>query len=774
MHQAEHQQGSSLLAAALTYAARGWRVFPCHTVHDGRCSCGQADCKDQGKHPRTPHGLHDATTDATTIRAWWTRWPDANIAIRTGGESGLVVVDMDKKPHADGEDSLRDLEQRYGPLPETAMQITGGGGSQRLFTHPGGKVANNHGGLAPAVDIKGDGGYAIVPPSRHLSGRTYEWELSHHPDETPLAGLPAAWVTLLQAQSNGARAHSDTDGEVIHEGQRNDVLFRLACSLRAKGLSQGAIAAALQVENAARCQPPLPEGEVGDIAKSASRYEPGGRNAAAGDGEQSPWGRAEKENPWGRIKDAKVFAQEERKSIEGIAKDVLFPGIITMITGPKGIGKSLIGVALGVASTVREGTFRGDRVRPARLLYLDRENPEGISQKRLLSWDVLETENFHILTREQDPPVLTNRKAWADFPVEQYDVVIFDSVGSFSEGVTEKEGKDTTLILATLRDLAARGVGLLLLNNTEKTGTDVRGRGEWADRVDVHYEVRDMTGVSPTGRRHWSEEVPADGAADWRAREARRRGKHVFRVAFFSEKFRIGPQPDPFVLEMALPPDASWTLTDVTTELDTAEAAARAQAEQSREDALAKAAAALVEVVKDRAATGEPLLKEEAAAFLCREQNLPQKAARTLISDQDGRRWHIKKLEGKKGRPQALLPLSQTDEQRKSDPPGNPHGMGPSEARISVAPDKSGNGNGPSSEPVSNEGYEDTLFPSPGKSRATEIGSQKSLSNGACRDTPISVAEEIETEDLNAADTHDAGGFDWASGEQATAEEGEI
>lgn len=75
-------QDNDLLDSALVYAARGWRVFPAHTVADGRCSCGEDDCASPGKHPRTQHGVKNATRKASQIRQWWTRWPDANVADR--------------------------------------------------------------------------------------------------------------------------------------------------------------------------------------------------------------------------------------------------------------------------------------------------------------------------------------------------------------------------------------------------------------------------------------------------------------------------------------------------------------------------------------------------------------------------------------------------------------------------------------------------------------------------------------------------------------------
>src|SRR5947209_1521983 len=105
------------LAEALRYAKLGLAVLPLHVpTKGGNCSCGKADCKDIGKHPRTQHGVNDATTDELTIREWWKRWPGANIGIATGAVSGIFVVDEDRR-HS-GDKTLLQLEQSHGPLPE--------------------------------------------------------------------------------------------------------------------------------------------------------------------------------------------------------------------------------------------------------------------------------------------------------------------------------------------------------------------------------------------------------------------------------------------------------------------------------------------------------------------------------------------------------------------------------------------------------------------------------------------------------------------------------
>ena len=158
--------------AALDYAERGWHVLPCHTpVGNGRCTCGHQDCASIGKHPKLARGLHAASANPDQIRDWWKRWPSANVAIRTGAPSGLVVLDID--PHHGGKDSLQHLIRRHGTPPNGPVVRTGSGGWHLYYTHPGGTIPNTAGTLGPGLDLRGDGGYIIAPPSQHAISTQY-------------------------------------------------------------------------------------------------------------------------------------------------------------------------------------------------------------------------------------------------------------------------------------------------------------------------------------------------------------------------------------------------------------------------------------------------------------------------------------------------------------------------------------------------------------------------------------------------------------------------
>lgn len=186
--------------AAMTYVARGWRVFPVYEMQTGRCACGSAACESPGKHPRTANGCTDASTDAAQLRAWWKRWPTANVAIATGTESNLIVIDVD--PDKGGADGLADLEIEHGRIPNTVTVITGSGGAHYYLEHPRDRRIGNRVNLYPGVDVRGDGGYVVAPPSNHRSGKRYAWDAVLGFDDVPVAECVPAMLGLLSKAPN--------------------------------------------------------------------------------------------------------------------------------------------------------------------------------------------------------------------------------------------------------------------------------------------------------------------------------------------------------------------------------------------------------------------------------------------------------------------------------------------------------------------------------------------------------------------------------------------
>ncbi len=190
---------STPLDTAIFYAARGWRVFPVHSVRDdGRCTCRKgAACPVRGKHPRTRRGFKDATTDPKQIEEWFAKWPDSNIGIATGEVSGIVVVDVDRHEGGpDGVAAIQRLQREFGHLPAGPYSETGGGGYHYFFAYPGptrGRIVN--GKPVDGIDVQGDGAFVIAPPSVHASGKSYAWKVS--PAELAIPELPPEWLPLL-------------------------------------------------------------------------------------------------------------------------------------------------------------------------------------------------------------------------------------------------------------------------------------------------------------------------------------------------------------------------------------------------------------------------------------------------------------------------------------------------------------------------------------------------------------------------------------------------
>jgi hypothetical protein len=194
----EEASPASRVAAALAAAGRGWSVIPLHTPRSGVCSCGRASCSAPGKHSRVAWKRRmREEADIGLIERWWRRWPDANLGVVTGAVSGLVVLDVD--PRHGGFDSLAVLEAVHGPIGPTVGASTGGGGEHLYFRHPQTFVPCRS--IAPGLDVKGDGGLVVCPPSVHLSGHLYRWRPGCAPGEVALAELPW-WVRVAAKRSD--------------------------------------------------------------------------------------------------------------------------------------------------------------------------------------------------------------------------------------------------------------------------------------------------------------------------------------------------------------------------------------------------------------------------------------------------------------------------------------------------------------------------------------------------------------------------------------------
>ena len=249
------------LQAALEYAQKyGWAVFPIRA---------------ETKKPLTPHGCKDAKKTPGAIKAWWKKWPEASVGVATGSISGLIVIDedIDDDKGVDGFHSVRMWEQDTGEtLPETVRAITGRGGAHLYYKYDG-KDITNRAGILDGVDVRGEGGYVVAPPSVHPNGTEYAWE--DDPAETPLAEVDDTIKRFLAIGNDTTTKERFSLPQTIGSGQRNKTLHSFACSLQAQGLSDDAIKAAVRAENQSRCVPPLEDSEVDLLIGSALKYAKG-------------------------------------------------------------------------------------------------------------------------------------------------------------------------------------------------------------------------------------------------------------------------------------------------------------------------------------------------------------------------------------------------------------------------------------------------------------------------------------------------------------------
>lgn len=245
-------------AAALAYHRRGWSVVP---IEPG------------GKRPLVRwEAFQHAPAAESDIRGWFRHWPNAGIGIVTGAVSDVVVLDID--PRHGGEESLAELTRRHGGWPETPEARTGGGGRHVYFRYPGAELRNRT-ALAPGIDLRGDGGLVVAPPSVHPSGRRYVWVASRHPDKVPLAAMPDWLLRLCRGETPHAGHPLPYWRALVREGveagARNSTIASLTGHLLFRGVDPDVALELLLCWNRVRCRPPLDDDEVVRTVESITR-----------------------------------------------------------------------------------------------------------------------------------------------------------------------------------------------------------------------------------------------------------------------------------------------------------------------------------------------------------------------------------------------------------------------------------------------------------------------------------------------------------------------
>lgn len=347
------------LEAALDYASRGIPVFP---------------LKPRSKKPATEHGFKDATTDPEQIRAWWGSSPNANVAFTNGSASGLWVLDID--PRNDSNDSWKRLIDQHGePLTRTIR--TGSGGRHYVFT-VGERSIKRRKTRYPGIEVCGEGGYVVAPPSVTESG---PYEVLNDIDPQPAE----PWV--LQIALESPETLKVPVGSVIPEGSRDTTLYRIACHYRGRGCEEFEILEHLERENAERCSPPLEHFELERIARSAARL-PLGVSPARSTPPYDPHPGASLPSPDEVLPFVEIDLWDRQANgippLDWLIPDWLVAKDTCIIGGDAGVGKSTTAAVLARALASGEPWLGIRPTRRSPVLYFDEEQGEEMVTRLFL------------------------------------------------------------------------------------------------------------------------------------------------------------------------------------------------------------------------------------------------------------------------------------------------------------------------------------------------------------------------------------------------------
>ena len=240
---------------------------------------------ERSKVPCIEGGRDSHTGDLAILDRFADRRPLCNYGVATGCDAGgLVVIDLDVDDGKgeDGVATLHEWESEHGQLPECPIVTTPRGGMHLWYRV--GSTVHNSTNPELGVDVRGEGGY-VVGPGSVLDNGTYEWDVDI--DDVPIPEADARVMEFIAYVQNGTTAGETKRErfklpEVIRHGQRDETIFKLACSLQSLGYDDEQILNLCMATNDARCKPPLPDDVVAVKVRQATRYEKGENKANSG------------------------------------------------------------------------------------------------------------------------------------------------------------------------------------------------------------------------------------------------------------------------------------------------------------------------------------------------------------------------------------------------------------------------------------------------------------------------------------------------------------
>ena len=440
----------------------GWEVLPCWWIEGGKCACGKAGCSSPGKHPigeAVPKGLHNATADVAIIERWFRKYPQANLAVRTGEH--FWALDLD------GLDGIRAFNQWLGKrdLPEGPVAITGGGGRHYLFA-PDKRIRNAAKVGGASIDVRGADGYIIVGPSNHASGNPYRWE--REPTKYDLEPAPTWLIEHVTTGGNGQAIGSKlvmvgslADQPGAEQGQRNALLCRLVGAyLDQHGVTNELLPLAIAWSE--RCDPPYPKEDVQRTVVALAKKHISRQPAKATDGNIVLL-------PYNTI---------DPEVVDWVWADRIASGKLTIVSGDPGLGKSFM--MLDVAARISTGRDfpDGQPADMAEVIFCSAEDgPNDTIRPRLdvLGADVAKVHHLDGVEGKNGDilPFLLDRHLPAlDRALEQHDAVrllIVDPISAVMGDVDSHKNAEVRGVLGPLAKLAeARGVAVVGINHLSK------------------------------------------------------------------------------------------------------------------------------------------------------------------------------------------------------------------------------------------------------------------------------------------------------------------
>jgi len=458
---------SEFLTAAVRYAKLGLAVIP-------------LQARDKRPIFKDWTNLDRASVD--TVERWWASSPNGNVGIVTGSKSGIFVLDVD--PKNGGDLTYETLLMEHGQFPDTWQVITGTKGRHLYFRYPAFPV-RNVAGLFQGIDIRGDGGQVVAPPSIHPNGTPYEWDGMQEIEDFPIAEAPQWLLELLHSRdgSTGKQGPSVIPQKIPH-GTQHATLVSLAGMMRRMGLSAEEIAPTLQFVNEKRCEQPGAPANIAKIAESMMRYRPTDADLFAV--ATKLWrmskkveieGKKELERLQVKPTDGLSVYRSQLSGPASVIDRMLYNGL-TILAGKSKAGKSWIAMQLALSVAMNTRALSDRQVyRPGGVVYYSLEMGENRTAARLRQlldreditlqnidfvWDCLPMKGGGI---EQLNLLLESKRP---------SMVVIDTFLAFAKGKQKDGGdvmRDQYAEIDVLKKISEKhDTAFLLVHHTRKTG----------------------------------------------------------------------------------------------------------------------------------------------------------------------------------------------------------------------------------------------------------------------------------------------------------------